>query len=163
MKVFRRTVAIFSCLSALLLAPAFAEAAVYQVYKDSFRDDANCPSNAECGINYDRVKAGKTLKITNVSCYLRHAESVGLAALQLVVQNNDSGNTRDYALTPNLQLQTKVAMSDGNQFVWAADDIVNVTVKAGQRIRIYAQVRKGSDGSLGSVLQLSCGIAGKIN
>lgn len=164
MTVFRGALAMFAGLGALLLLPAAAQAAHYQVYKDALRGDAECKADSQCNLNFARVPAGKVLSIDNLSCFLRHKQGVGLFALQLVVQGPEaSGNKRIFALTPNLQLQSTVNVSGENQNIWAVTDTIGAVATAGQRFQVYAIVRKGTAGTVGSVEQLSCGISGTLN
>ncbi len=156
MTILRGAVITIAGLGALLLAPAAAQAADYQVYRD-----AACTANAECGINYPRVGAGQKVTITNVSCYLRHAQGASVAAAQLVVQNSD--NSRAFAVTLDLQLQSQVNIGDSNQLVWVSNDAIRAVANPGQRFRAYAQIRSGDTGNLGTVIQLSCGISGTSN
>jgi hypothetical protein len=161
MKAFRSAVAMLAGLGGLLLMPAAAQAADYQVYKDAFKGDAKCAANAQCIIDFATVPAGQKLTITNLSCYLSHKEGVGLAALQLVVQK--ANFDRVFAVTPNLQLQSKVAVGDQQYFVWVSNDTIKAVTKAGQHVRVYAEVHKGTDGSVGTVEQLACGISGTLS
>lgn len=152
----RRPVALFVALGALLLAPA-AVAEDYQVYKD-----ANCGQNAECGINFAKVPAGQTLTIENLSCYLRYANDSSVGAMQLVLVNSDG--SRDFAVTPNLHFQDspKPGENASLQIVHVSNDTMRVVAKPDQFFRAYAQVYRSSNGSLGTVLQLSCGISGEL-
>jgi hypothetical protein len=143
-------------LGALLLVPAAAQAADYQVYKD-----AVCTPNSQCGINYAKVAAGKVLRIDNFSCYVRIPNSVSLGAVQLVVVNSDGG--RAMALTPSVHFQDSPKVGGTFDSVYVGNETVRVVVRPTQFIRIYAQTQQNSDGSVGTVNQMACHISGTLD
>lgn len=145
-------------LAALSLTPNAAFAADYQVYKD-----ASCSPNSICVIDYDNIPAGKTLKLTNLSCYLATSDAFGLAAAQLVLMRNKSGR-RVMAITPNFFFQSLVQTGPNSKSnIFAVNDTIKISGSPGQHFRVYAQVHRGSDGSIGTVQQLSCHISGTLD
>ena len=155
MKVFRSAIAMFAGLGAFLLAPAAAQAADYQVYRD-----AVCTPNAQCGINFPPVPAGKTLRIDHVSCYVRFLDVNEVSAAQLVVVN--SAGARVFATTLNLQFQDDPEIGATSQRVYASNDSIRAVARPTQFFRAYAQVHNGDTGNVATILQLSCGISGTI-
>lgn len=153
---FRAAVAMFAGLGALLLAAAAANAADYQVYKD-----VRCTTFTECGINFDAVPSGKTLRIDNVSCYLRHLDTYDVGAAQLVVVRADG--SRAFAITVTLRNQSRVNLGGSTYYVYVSNDTIRAVAQAGQRFRAYAQVYQSESGTLGKVAQLACGISGTLN
>lgn len=158
MTIFRSAAAMLAGLGALLLAPAAAQAADYQVYRDG-----NCPANFGCSIDFARVPAGKTLRIDHVSCYLRFDfDGVELVAAQLVLLN--ANGSRAFAVTPSLLKQDDPQIAgDTEEEVFVSNDTIRAVARPGQRFRAYAVVHKDSDGTPGTVSQLSCGISGTLN
>ena len=155
---FRSVAAMLAGLGTLLLAPAAAQAADYQVYKDGV-----CTPNSECVINFGTVPAGKRLLITSLSCYLRHFDGLSVSAAQLVLQNTNSNFSRAFAVTPNLHLQSEVTIGSDTQLVWVSNDAIRAVARPSQRFQAYAQLRNGISGNIGTVQQFSCGISGTIN
>jgi hypothetical protein len=163
-KVFRSAAAVLASLGALTLVPATAQAADYQVYKQTLPGDPECQPNSQCNDNFARVSQGQVLRIDHLSCYLSHKEGVSVGVLQLVVQGPAaSGNKALFVVTPNLVLQSKVNVDGVTYFNWVSNDTIRAVAKAGQRFQVYAQVRKGTNGSLGTVENLACGISGTVN
>jgi hypothetical protein len=156
MTAFRSAVAMFAGLGALMLAPAAAQAADYQIYRD-----AVCAPNAECGINFAPVPAGKILRISNFSCYLRFGIDNDVGAAQLVLLN--SNGSRAMAITPHLLYQDGFALGPNPEEVFVANETVRVVGRPGQRFRAYAQVYDSETGTLGTINQLSCHISGTLN
>jgi hypothetical protein len=156
MTAFRNAVATFGGLGALMLAPAAVQAADYQVYRD-----AVCAPNAECGINFAPVPAGKVMRISNFSCYLRFGINNDVGAAQLVLLN--ANGSRAMAITPNLLYQDGFALGQNTEEVFVSNETVRVVGRPGQRFRAYAQVYSSNDGTLGTISQLSCHISGTLS
>jgi hypothetical protein len=153
---FRASAAMFAGLGALLLSTAAAQAADYQVYRDGV-----CTPNAECAIDFDVVPAGKKLTIVNFSCYLRFPVGQDVSASQLVLVRQNGSPA--FAVTPNLHLQDTPQVGADDEHVFVSNEVIRAVGKPGQRFRAYAQVRRQSNGSVGTISQLSCGISGTLN
>ena len=153
---FRTSIALLAGLGALFLVPATAEAAFFQEYIDG-----NCSANAGCNVDFPVVPAGKTLTVTNASCYLRFPTSGSLLAAQYVIFNVTSGK-RIVAITQAMHSQSVVKTAVGSESVYVSDDQILALGKPGQRFRAYALVNKDSDGSPGTISQLSCHITGTL-
>lgn len=157
MTVFRNALTVLAGCGALMLLPTAGQAADYQVYKD-----ANCAPNAQCGINFAKVQAGKKLSIDNVSCYLRFGISDEVFAAQVVVVNQNGGS-RAFAMTPSLRSQdTPMVDAETETQVFVSNDTIRAVAKPNQFFRIYAQVHTPT-GAIGTISQWSCGISGTLN
>jgi len=154
MRVFRAAVAMLAGLGALLLASAAAQAADYQHYRDGA-----CPTGGGCAINFPVVPAGKTVRIDNFSCYLRIPTGLSVGALQLVVVN--ANGSRAFATTPNLAFQSIVKIGATTQQVHTSNDTIRAVARPTQVFRAYVNAYDGN-GTLGRVLQFSCGISGTV-
>ena len=154
MRVFRAAAAMLAGLGALLLASAAAQAADYQHYRDGV-----CPSSGQCVIDFPVVPAGKTVRLDNLSCYLRFASGLSVGAAQLVLVN--ANGSRSFATTPNLRTQDIAQIGANEQYVFVSNDTIRAAARPGQRFRAYAQVYNEA-GTLGRVVQFSCGISGTV-
>ena len=145
-----------------ILAAPQSHAEIYQEYRDGV-----CAANAECDIDFPEVPAGKILRVSNLSCYLRTPRSgsgqSGVVAAQLVVMRVSDGK-RILAITPSLAVQeNNVTVGSLTEQVHVSNDIIDAVAKPGQRVRTYAIVNKNSDGTRGTVSQLSCHISGTLD
>ena len=112
-----------------------------------------------CAINFPVVPAGKTVRIDNFSCYLSIPTSLSVGALQLVVVN--SNGSRVFATTPNLDFQDDVKIGATTQDVYTSNHTIRAVARPGQFFRAYVNAYN-DNGTLGRVLQFSCGISGTI-
>lgn len=141
-----------------MFAPAAAQAADFQVYRD-----ASCGVNQVCVIDYDNIPRNKTVRLENMSCYVSFESSQDLAALQLVLMRNTNGR-RLMAITPNPVFVDNIENGAGNfNAIYTANETIRVVGETGQHFRIYAQVASDNNGAIGTVTQLSCHISGTIN
>jgi hypothetical protein len=126
-----------------------AQAAPYQIYLN-----ATCGTSLICNIDFPEVPAGKTLTVTNVSCYLRFDSDAAIYALQLLQMKKGGATAMAVTLVP----QQIGVTSDGAAFdkVASSNQIVDVFAGAGDHFRIFAQIDKGA-----SFEQLACHISGK--
>ncbi|MPZ58095.1 MAG: hypothetical protein GEU91_16690 [Rhizobiales bacterium] len=135
--------ALLACLFWLPVASA-AQAAPFQDYRNGA-----CGSGI-CNINFAPVPSGRRLDISNVSCYLRVSQDADVYALQLLVAQ---GANISSAVTVVPQFVDSVA-GIGDR-VYSADHHIFAFANAGQRFRIYAELKGGV------YRQLACTSAGK--
>ncbi len=155
----RIATALIAGLGTLLLGASAARAGDYQIYKDGV-----CFPNSQCGIDFANVPAGKTVTLSNFSCYVRYPSNNSLGAVQLVLVRNSDGS-RAFALTAGVSYpNTSVNVGTGtNSLVVMTNDTIKAVGHFGQHFKTYVQVQKDSDGSVGTVSQFSCSISGTIN
>jgi hypothetical protein len=123
--------------------------------------DGVCSPNAECAIDFDVIPAGKKLTIVNFSCYLRFPVGQDVSASQLVLVRQNGSPA--FAVTPNLHFQDTPQVGADDEHVFVSNEVIRAVGRPGQRFRAYAQVRRQSNGSVGTIAQLSCGISGTLN
>lgn len=147
--IFSRAVLSAALLLGLSLTlPGDAEAARYQKYLNG-----NCP-NTICTINFPIVPAGKTLVLTNVSCYVRlNGTDAELYAQQLLQVGAGGGVGVAVTLASGFR-QTIDALP--NQVVLSSNHAIDVFATAGQRFQAYAEVRRGT------FSQFACHISGQL-
>jgi hypothetical protein len=127
-----------------------AEAAKFQQYKNGV-----CGPVAVCTIDFGVVPAGKTLEISDASCYLRTTEDANFFAMQLLVMN---GATTTSALTlgPFTRLFGQLAAPGDSVNVYQVNSPVYAFATAGQRFRGYAEIRGGQ------YRQFACHVSGQL-
>jgi hypothetical protein len=152
MKILSRSVlfALLGCVVGLSLSSA-AQAARFQEYLSS--PDA-CIHLDICTLNFSVVPAGKTLDVTNFSCYLRTLEGAEVYAVQLlqIKAGGDIGN----AVTADLQLVNYITRPFRAK-VYQSNNTIFAFATAGQRFRAYAQLTRG-----GGFVQFACHISGQL-
>jgi hypothetical protein len=123
-----------------------AEAAPFQQYRN-----AVCTASLICSIDFPVVQAGKRLEISNVSCYLRTSGTVEVFAMQFLV--NEGATTKSaLSLAPSFVDTTGVPFES----VFSTNQSVFVFANAGQRLRAYVELKKGT------FSQFACHISGQL-
>ncbi|MCI0423751.1 MAG: hypothetical protein L0Y50_04395 [Beijerinckiaceae bacterium] len=138
--------ALLGCCVGFSLSSA-AQAASFQQYLTG-----TCAGQV-CNINFMVVPAGKTLNVTNFSCYLRVSSTADIYALQLLVAGPAGGIQN--AVTASLQRVDFVGPAPG-QDVFQSNDTIFAFATAGQRFRANAQIRNGT------FSQFACHISGQL-
>jgi hypothetical protein len=136
-------------LGAIATASSGAEAAKFQRYLNGA-----CGPVAACSIDFGPVPAGKTLEITDASCYLRTTSDANFYAMQLLVMR---GATVTSALTmgPMTRFFSEVAPGEFTN-VYQMNNPVYIFANAGQRIAAYTEIRGGQ------YRQFACHISGQL-
>ena len=132
-----------------LSASSGAQAALYQRYQNGA-----CASNLNCFITFPLIPAGKTLQVTNVSCYLRVIEITEIFAQQLLVIASN-GTTIISAVTLEPRIIDTFSGSP-SKTVYSANHTILAFATAGQRFRASSQLRYGNND------QFSCHISGHM-
>jgi len=136
--------------AALAFMPPITEAALYQRYLNGA-----CTDPTVCNINFPVVPAGKTLQITNVSCYWRvfGSPNVGIYAEQLLlIAANGTTILSAVTLQPEL-----VSTLVGGRSVYSSNQTILAFAAAGQRFRAWSLL----DGST-THAQFACHISGQL-
>ena len=148
----------FTLLGLGLSLSSAAEAARFQKYLNA----TSCPDTigpSLCNISFAIVPAGKTLDITDVSCYLRMEDSGAsmLYAMQLLQISAGGGILNAVTLNPKI---TDSGTPTGQNFssIWASNDEIFAFATAGQRFRAVAQLGNTS----GKITQFACHISGQL-
>lgn len=128
------------------LSATASQAAPYQKYLNGTRP------NPICNIDFPVVPAGKTLTITNVSCYIRQTNAADFYASQLLVIGTGGGITHAVTLNNN---RTEF-ISGSNEEVRQSNDQILAFARAGQRFRAYVERRNGA------FSQVACHISGEL-
>jgi hypothetical protein len=145
----------FTLLGLGLSLSSAAEAARFQKYLNA----TSCPGSGLCNVDFANVPAGKTLDISNVSCYLRMEDSgaAGLYAMQLLQIGAGGGILNAVTLDPQI---TDSGTPTGQNFssIWAANHTIYAFATAGQHFRATAQLMNVS----GRITQFACHISGQL-
>jgi hypothetical protein len=135
------------CLASVVASQSATAVTHFQQYRNGV-----CEREAGfCGIPFNTVPAGKTLEITNTSCYVRGDGPMNIYSLQLE-QRGPSGNAGTAVTLVPFHIDT---LSNGEE-VFQSNDQVLVRATAGQHF--YAHLQKRS----GIVLQFACHISGRM-
>jgi hypothetical protein len=143
-------------LSALLFASAAlpfaaeAEAAPYQQYKVGV-----CGTSATCTITFPNVPSGKTVELTNVSCYVGMGDLLGIRKIQL--QQVSSSNALGTAVSLIAAPYIIAAGRPDQQSVGIVNTPVTLYAKGGEKFRIVATLPTGS-----RFREMSCHVSGKL-
>jgi hypothetical protein len=137
-------VAAITCLLWPSVSPA-AEPLPYQLYKNG-----SCTAAKICSIDFPAVPAGRSLEISNVSCYLRVDGASVLNAMQFLLME---GAAVKSALTVEPRL---IGGSAATSLVYAANHHVLMFVSAGRRLQAYADLTQGT------YSQFACHISGRM-
>jgi hypothetical protein len=141
----------------VLALPSSAEAADFQRYLNG-----TCAVNSVCNIDFPNVPAGKTLRLANLSCYIRFNQDNDLYGAQLLLVNNSTGGIA-LAITPSLVTQGFPQASPSvTERVYVSNDTIKAVAVSGQHFRAYAEVRNSS-GGVASISQYACHISGSLN
>ena len=149
MKIFSRSFAfaLLGCAAFISLSSA-AQAGRFQQYLNGA-----CGGINVCTINFAAVPAGKTLDVSNFSCYLRVSGAADVYALQLLQIR--AGGSIGNAVTADLH-QVDTIVGPPAQRVYQSNDTVFAFATAGQRFRAYAELRAGT------FSQFACHISGQL-
>jgi len=154
----RKIPGIWAAVCVSIIAPNVGQAADYQRYQKG-----ECANNAVCNIDFPDVAAGKTLKLSNLSCYLRLFSNTEIEAAELLLINNSNGNTV-LAVTPSLEFQSSPRVGQNSiQGVFVSNDTIRAVGKEGQHFRAYAKVRNSSTGNVATVAKYNCLISGSLD
>ena len=157
MSLGRKALALFAGMGAFVSLSAAAQAADYQRYLNG-----TCAVNAVCNIDFPNVPAGKTLTVSNLSCYLRFIADRTIYGAQLLLVNNGTGAIA-MAVTPSLYAQNGVATSGTTiENVYVSNDTIKAVAVQGQHFRAYAEVHASSTGAVATVSQYACHISGTL-
>lgn len=136
------------------IAAPSANAADFQQYLQG-----NC-SGTVCTVDFDKVPAGKKLRVTKSSCYIRvfktdnnPYEVLHAVQLLLVKANGSIG----MAETLPAEFTTYVTLANGMRTVHQSNELVEVTAKGGQHLRAYVELVEGT------FEQVACHISGKLS
>lgn len=132
-----------------------SQAADYQRYQNGA-----CAAASLCNINYPVVPAGRTLRLSNLSCYLRFSNLSRIYGAQLLLLN--ASGVVIMAVTPRLAQQGQITVGNNVELAFASNDNIKVVATAGQRFRAYVDIRVNSGGAIGTVSQYACHISGDL-
>jgi len=133
-----------------------AQAADYQKYQNGA-----CVAGSLCNINFPVVPAGKTLRLSNLSCYLRFNVVNDLYGAQLLLLNASGGVIM--AVTPQFAKLGTVTVNANSEYVLVSNETIRVMSVAGQRFRAFVEVRNCVSGTAGTVSQYACHISGDVS
>jgi hypothetical protein len=143
---------LFAALSfgAIAALSSGAEAANFQKYLNGV-----CGPVAVCTIDFPVVPAGKTLEISDASCYLRTSDDANFYAMQILVMK---GTTVASALTlgPFTRLFGQLASPSESVNVYQVNNPIFAFATAGQRFQAYTEIRGGQ------YKQFACHISGQL-
>jgi hypothetical protein len=142
--------------AATFAAAVSASAAVAADFQQYLQGNCN---GLVCTVDFDKVPAGKTLRVKQTSCYIRGnhpSDPYGLLrAVQLLVVKGNS--TVGMAVsTPTMVMGINYGATDV-QVVYQSNDEVQVTAKGGQHLRSHVEIFKGS------FEQVACHISGTLS
>ena len=161
MSRIRNAFVTLAALGTVFGAPTAAQAEVYQKYLSR---NCNEVFLVGCILGFPSVPAGKTLTITNLSCYLRTSAKASIYGAQLWVSEGTADNVL-FAMTPSLQFLNKVASNPANVTignVYVSNDTILAVAKAGQFFVAYADARNLTTGEIVNIPQYACHISGQI-
>ena len=148
--ISRSTVfALLGCAACISLSSA-AQAARFQQYLNG------ACVGLVCTINFSVVPAGKTLDVSNFSCYLRvsgvDSGKSDVFALQLL--QIKAGGGIGNAVTADLQFVDSITTP--SERVYQSNNTIFAFATAGQRFRAYAELKAGT------FSQFACHISGQL-
>jgi hypothetical protein len=113
-----------------------------------------CGASSTCQIVFPAVPAGKTVELTNVSCYVSMSAGAGIKKLQLqqVFANNTAGVSATLVVAPMLVAFGTSAQAD----IGMTNAPVTLYATGGQKFRARADLVGGT------FKEFSCHIAGRI-
>jgi hypothetical protein len=113
-----------------------------------------CGSAATCQISFSAVPAGKTVELTNVSCYVSMSAGAGVKKLQVqqVLASNTAGVSATLVVAPML-----VAFGTSSQAdLGMVNAPITLFATGGQKFRARVDVVGGT------IKEFACHVAGKI-
>ena len=141
---------------ALFFMPTTAQAEFYQKYKS-----ISCPASVlQCSVRFT-IPLLKTLRLSNLSCYLRIAPTVDIYGMQLLV--TDGGII--HAVTPSLRFLNSVVVDTSTGArgdVYVSNDSIQAVGTSLQEFRVYVEGRLSPSGNNAPIQQLACHISGEM-
>lgn len=144
-----------------LMAAAFATAAAPAAQASDFQQYLQGTCNGTiCTVDFDTVPAGKKLRVTKSSCYIRAVITDDIPygvihALQLLLVK--ANGSIGMAETMPADLMSVVYLTEGARTVHQSNESMQVTAKAGQHVRAYVELAGGA------FEQVACHVSGTLS
>lgn len=144
-----------------LMAVAFSTTAVPSAQAADFQQYLQGTCNGTlCSVNFSKVPAGKKMRITKSSCYIRVLKTDSnhygvLHALQLLLVRADG--SIGMAETMPAELTSIVNLPASMRTIHQANELVQITARSGQHLRAYVELIDGT------FEQVACHISGTLS